>query len=267
MKIILLLFLLCCELSSGFSQNDAAKIAEAKIAIEKRGDYSSALAALREVSVVGKGNPLFIYYAAISFDNLNMADSALFFYNKYVQLYPTNAQIIQRVAELNYDTRKRSEAKIVNKDISATWYTHESHYIEEYNRRTSYLYKITQNGNEVSIKSNHTGFVYFNGIRNGDSIAGKALVYIDYDNDDEQYGFPGHDVYFHKSQIGKIIGLERNPGKENRGMSYFVLADAFIKFNEYGAIYLMTRRIRYNEAKFEVSFDDEWLPYLVLNRQ
>lgn len=266
MKRLLLLIFLCCGLSSAFSQNDAVKIAEAKIAIEKKSDYNAALSALREVSIVGKSNPMFIYYAALCFDKMMFYDSAAFYYNQYLKLYPNNAQVIERVAELNYDIRKVNELKQSNKNLTATWLSETAYYVPE-NRFGKMFLTIVQNGNEITIRGKATGFTYFSGMRNGDTITGKAYVYVTHSHGVKQYQFPNHAFSVESADINITSGILRNSAREKDDMTYFVLVDAICVLRGGAWLEIQHKLIMHDipNKKIIMGLDD--IVYLTLLRQ
>jgi tetratricopeptide (TPR) repeat protein len=98
--------------------NDAIKITEARIALEKYKDCKNALAALQEVSQNGQSNPLFYLYVGKTYDCLNNFEKAIYYYELYLKTYPNASDILQRVAELRYEKRKKNNKY----NIAGKWY-------------------------------------------------------------------------------------------------------------------------------------------------
>lgn len=106
---------------STYAQSDAVKISTAKYAIEKEKDYKFALETLYGVSQSGKNQQLCVYYFAKAFDNLNNYDSAIIFYNKYLEFMPDNAEIVKRVSELTYKEIKNKKIRDKYQSIFNEW--------------------------------------------------------------------------------------------------------------------------------------------------
>jgi tetratricopeptide (TPR) repeat protein len=161
LKTAFIIIILTFSLQSFGQDNDAIKITEAKLAIEKYKDYPAALKALKEVSSEGQKDPLYIYYSAVANEQTGNLQLAIDFYKKYLSIFPNKTEIIEKIADLNYKLKKIT-------DLSGLWY------------EGGTTYKLTQTGNNITI-SFEQGFDYsyrkqgdskFSGYKTGNSITG-----------------------------------------------------------------------------------------------
>jgi tetratricopeptide (TPR) repeat protein len=118
--------------------NDAIKITELRVALEKYNDCKNALAALQEVFQNGQSNPLFHLYAGKTYDCLANFDKAIYYYELYLKTYPSSSDILQRVAELRYQKRKKENKY----NLAGTWYPE---------GEPETIRKINQYGNTVKL--------------------------------------------------------------------------------------------------------------------
>ncbi len=114
-SIILSLVLLFVKASPA-QINDAVKIAEARVALEKN-DCKNALDALTEVSDAGKKTALYNLYMGKAYDCDKDYDNAITYYEVYILSNPNAADIIQRIAELRYEKRKKEKKY----DLAGIW--------------------------------------------------------------------------------------------------------------------------------------------------
>ena len=117
MKHLLLLLMAFFTMNASFSQaNDAIKIAEARVALDKN-DCKIALEALDEVSEEGKKTALFKLYCGKAHDCAKDYDNAMTYYEAYIQMNPNASDIIQRIAELRYEQKKKEKKY----DLEGLW--------------------------------------------------------------------------------------------------------------------------------------------------
>ena len=205
MRKLFLLSTFLLFLATAFPQaNDAIKISEARLAIEKYKDCKAALDALREVSNNGKQNPLFLLYAGKTFDCLNRFDSAIYYYTKYVDAYPNATDIIQRIAELNYEKRKEKNRY----KLSGNWYAE---------GEPGTIRRISQYGDQVVIRTKDDGSdrrdrgTLFDGTLQPTGVyKGGTTFYVD--EEDVKKSFPSDETpckrYRYKNENGDIVYFE-----------------------------------------------------------
>jgi uncharacterized protein (TIGR02145 family) len=92
------------------AQNDANLINEARYAIDRQ-DCRGAVKALSDVSPEGKGEAFFIYYSAKAYECAGDLATSLNYYKQYQKLFPSLAEISDKVAKLSYEIRKREEQR------------------------------------------------------------------------------------------------------------------------------------------------------------
>jgi formylglycine-generating enzyme required for sulfatase activity len=101
------------------AQGDAAKIAEARYALEQVQDCSTALHALSDVSENGRRSQLFIYYYAKVNDCLSRYDTAVLYYNLYLDFVPYDTSVLKQIAKVSYELRKKNtEKEVVRQRLS-----------------------------------------------------------------------------------------------------------------------------------------------------
>ncbi len=94
-----------------FAQTDAEKFAEGRVALDKHHDCPAAKAALESISEKVRSEPLWLFYAAKTYECLNQADKALPLYEKYNELMPGQTVIIDKIGELRYQVNLRNRRK------------------------------------------------------------------------------------------------------------------------------------------------------------
>jgi formylglycine-generating enzyme required for sulfatase activity len=99
------------------AQGDAAKIAEARYALEQVQDCSTALNALSDISENGRRSQLFIYYYAKVNDCLSRYDTAVLYYNLYLDFVPYDTAVLKQVNKLRYEVRKKNIAQKKAEDL------------------------------------------------------------------------------------------------------------------------------------------------------
>jgi len=107
----LLLLLLLLPTAPAYGQSDAEKFAEGRIALDKYRDCPAAKTALESVSEKGRSEPLWLFYAAKTYECLNQPENALPLYEKYNQLMPGQTAIIDKIGELRYQATKAQEER------------------------------------------------------------------------------------------------------------------------------------------------------------
>ena len=112
MKIIAVICLLFTSLYSS-AQVDAIKIASAKKALENK-DYTIAIQTLSDVSDKGKKNKLYLFYKGEALYNLMDYDSAEVYYKKYLLLDVNNADVAEKLADIDYKKNKAESVKLEN---------------------------------------------------------------------------------------------------------------------------------------------------------
>ncbi len=105
------LLLLMLPPAFAFAQTDAEKFAEGRIALDKHNDCPAAKEALESVSEKSRSEPLWLFYAAKTYECLNQPDKALPLYEKYNQLMPGQTTIIDKIGELRYQAGKLERQK------------------------------------------------------------------------------------------------------------------------------------------------------------
>jgi tetratricopeptide (TPR) repeat protein len=164
-------------LSSFFAQaqyDDQIKIAEARTAIEKHNDFESGLKALKEVSVIAQNDPLFIYYFALANEKLYNYEEAVSFYKKYLNIFPGKSEILEKISELNYIIRKKS-------DLTGDWFS-DNDMINIEQRGDSIIVKLVFVSDEWKSKYWNYDDTVFVGKRLKDEISGLYYhIAIDYE--------------------------------------------------------------------------------------
>jgi tetratricopeptide (TPR) repeat protein len=145
------------------AQGDAAKIAEARYALEQANDCATALQALQDVSEKGRRSQLFIYYYAKAHDCLSKYDTAIVYYNKFLEFVPYDTIVLKRVAKLSYEQRRKNTIA----DLSGTW-------IREEPEET--VYTISQSGNLINVYVSQDGSLSFSGTIKGNYISGTKFL-------------------------------------------------------------------------------------------
>lgn len=100
----------------GQNAEDAAKFNEVRFALEKRYDYKTANQILNEMSETSKNDPLFIYFKMRIYYNsycvaCRNVDSAIYFTEKYLLLFPSSTELHKQLVELKYQQRLNEEER------------------------------------------------------------------------------------------------------------------------------------------------------------
>lgn len=120
------------------TDEDMALIQEAKFAMSPPNkDYVAALKALKEVSVAGRRQRLFVFYAAVASDSAGNYPQALHFYKQYLEFSPGNEAVINKIARLSYRIRKS--------DPTGTWVN-----VKSLNETK---FQVVMNNEQLTIKS------------------------------------------------------------------------------------------------------------------
>lgn len=167
LKFIIISYFFCISCIAFGQTNDAIKITEAKLAIEKYKDYKGAIKALEEISNAGKNDPLYLYYSAIANEKIGEYEKAVSFYQQYLNFFPDKVEIIEKIADLNYKLK-------LNKDLNGSWGTE---YVSfEINQVGDSLFMSYKNDSPDKLWNK--GDLKFKGIRNKNVISGKFRIIV-----------------------------------------------------------------------------------------
>lgn len=112
----LLIFIAICALGrvAQAQQSDAENFAEGRVALDKHNDCDVAYKALNSVSTAGQQEPMWIFYMAKTSECLKRFDKALELYRRYDQAVPGQQQVLDKIAEMRYNIRKKSDQDAQN---------------------------------------------------------------------------------------------------------------------------------------------------------
>jgi len=122
MRFVLVLFVLVAFLGpkTALAQTDAEKFAEGRIALDKFKDCEAAYKALSGVSEQTRKEAMWLFYMGKATECLKKYDESLCYYRAYSKLVPPNAELLDKIGELQYQADKRSagEAKLATLQTS-----------------------------------------------------------------------------------------------------------------------------------------------------
>lgn len=101
------------------AQSDPEKFAEGRVALDTHKDCPAAYRALSGVSENGRKDAMWIYYMGKTTECLKKYEDALSYYRAYSKLIPPNAELLNKIGELQYEAHKEAEEQKNADDLAA----------------------------------------------------------------------------------------------------------------------------------------------------
>src|ERR1022692_4484250 len=100
------------------AQSDPEKFAEGRVALDTHKDCPAAYRALSSVSDNGRKDAMWIYYMGKAAECLKKYGDALSYYRAYSKLIPPNAELLNKIGELQYAADKEAEEQKNARDLA-----------------------------------------------------------------------------------------------------------------------------------------------------
>ena len=101
-----------------FAQSDPERFAEGRVVLDTHKDCSTAYRVLSSVSENGRKDAMWIYYMGKTTECLKRYGNVLFYYRAYSKLIPPNAELLNKIGELQYAADKEAEEQKNARDLA-----------------------------------------------------------------------------------------------------------------------------------------------------